>query len=628
MAKKPEMAGGSSGSNRGTGKDVGGIPEPTDKHGKLSVLIELRSQTGGTPAAAMNAAGAMNLPGVQIDPKYTPVTMQSTPPGPGMAAPAPTFIVRGMVDSESDIEAIRRLPEVASVWKDTPISGFASLGAPIVDPVEHLGSAVCPIPPCDCQPAVPKGAIADVATYLKATDLWAMGYKGAGMYVGVLDSGITAQGRPVKSGETTRRIPNVVDGWPSDDWGTESSKWGDHGNMCATDVLGMAPEARLFDLRIAGAGGSPGTISRALQAFQWAIDRHRVDGTPHVLTNSWGIFQENWDPAYARDPNHPFTRKVVEAVNEGILVLFAAGNCGATCPDGRCGPDNGPGRSIWGANSHPMVMTVGAVNKDEKFIGYSSQGPGALDAYKPDFCSVSHFTGYFNSDSGTSAATPIAAGVVALLKQARPSATPAQIKDALKATAKDIGPGGFDQHSGAGIIKPVGALERLRGAITTPIRDRTITVAVLDRINTSPLRDLATIAIRDRATIAALDRGTIGIQDRLDTAPGIDWRKSPFLDTLQERVKPIGDRVLDPVVPPVREPLHGVVNGGGGERPFALATEHHAPSWHDYEYGSATDPLAELESEIEMVSAAIGEQSRYLQELVAAYETVSGHNGG
>jgi hypothetical protein len=232
--------------------------------------------------------------------------------------------------------------------------------------------------------------------------------------------------------------------------------------MCSTDVLGMAPEAQIYDLRISGAPDIPSTISRALQAFQWAIDTHKTNGTPHVLTNSWGIFQETWDSTYARNPNHPFTRKVVEALDEGIVVLFAAGNCGGTCPDGRCGADNGPGRSIWGANSHPRVMTVGAVNKNEEFVGYSSQGPGALDPNKPDFCSVTHFTGYFNSDSGTSAATPILAGAVALLKQAVPSATQDGIKAALKATAKDIGPAGFDQHSGAGIVRIKAAYDRLR----------------------------------------------------------------------------------------------------------------------------------------------------------------------
>ena len=46
----------------------------------------------------------------------------------------------------------------------------------------------------------------------------------------------------------------------------------------------------------------PSTISRALQAYQWAIDQHRVNGTPHILSNSWGIFQESWDGTYARNP--------------------------------------------------------------------------------------------------------------------------------------------------------------------------------------------------------------------------------------------------------------------------------------------------------------------------------------
>lgn len=110
-------------------------------------------------------------------------------------------------------------------------------------------------------------------------------------------------------------------------------------------------------------------------------------------------------------------------------------------------------------------MTVGAVNRNEEFVGYSSQGPAALDPNKPDFCGVTHFTGYFDSDSGTSAATPIVAGVVALLKQALPGATQDGIKSALKATAKDIGPAGFDQHSGAGIIRGHAALNRLRGPI-------------------------------------------------------------------------------------------------------------------------------------------------------------------
>ncbi len=459
------------------------IPQPIDERGRFSVLVEMRYQPGGSAATALGtargfeAAGPGDTSGFELDHEYEPVALGDVGDGLGhSAAPDETLVVRGTIRREEDIEALRARPGVAAVWRDTPIAPFPVLEDPHPDVEGSAGMAGCPIPPCDCDPSVPKGTIADVAAYLGVDQVWARGIRGTGMVVGVLDSGITAQGRPVKAGETARRIPRVIGGWPTASWGTESGRWGNHGNMCATDVLGMAPDAQLFDLRIAGGGGSPGTISRALQAFNWALNQFRVNGTPQVLTNSWGIFRETWDNTYARNPNHPFTRKVVEAVNEGILVLFAAGNCGDTCPDGRCGGDVGPGRSIWGANGHPLVITVGAVNKNEEFIGYSSRGPAALDPNKPDFCSISHFTGYFNSDSGTSAATPILAGAVTLLKQAKANATQADIKGVLRATAKDIGAAGFDQNSGAGIVQIKAAYDRLtvRPSVTVICRPTTV----------------------------------------------------------------------------------------------------------------------------------------------------------
>jgi subtilisin family serine protease len=476
MAKKRRAA--------AAGKGSGAVPKPTDTQGRTSVLIEFRQQPGASVSFAMSEARHVDTRGFTLDEEFEPVRVprfvearagaREAPLGVSPAAEA-TYVVRGTVSSPAEIKKLQSRPEVAAVWLDTPIAPFprsrgaSPLRAPLPEGVRRMAAAGCPIPPCDCDPGTPKGTIADVAIYLGADRIWAAGFRGTGIVVGVLDSGITAQGRPVKPGETPQRIPRVIGGWPTDDWGTESSQWGDHGNMCGTDVLGMAPDAQLYDLRIAGGGGSPGTISRALQAFNWAISQHRLNGTPQVLTNSWGIFQESWDPTYARDPNHPFTRKVVEAITEGIHVLFAAGNCGDTCPDGRCGADVGTGRSIWGANGHPSVMTVGAVNRLEEFIGYSSRGPATLDPNKPDFCSISHFTGYFDSDSGTSAATPILAGVVALLKQANPTATQDELKSALRATAKDIGAAGFDVHAGAGIVQGFAAFQNLTTAATQPV---------------------------------------------------------------------------------------------------------------------------------------------------------------
>ena len=457
-------------------------PQASDSDEMQNVLVEMLVPNSKAPSAELRMATGIQTSGFRVDSSYEPIPMGPAPrpenqPGRLAAAAAQeTVIIRGTIPADR-IAELEAQPNVVKVWKDTKIAPFASSIAPkskgsrstlippnapaalaskstsskkerntFVNPTQ--GFADCPIGVCDCDMYTAKGTLADVANYLRVDEIWAAGHRGEGIVVGVVDGGITALGRPVRPNEIAR-IDRVIGGFPVNDWGTTGALWGQHGNMCATDVLGMAPNANLYDIRI-----SEGAyISIALAGFTWAINQHRIDGTPHILTNSWGIFQEAWDPEYARDPNHPFTRKVVEAVNEGIIVLFSAGNCGATCPDERCGPDTGPGRCIWGANGHPRVITVGGVNIEGQLVGYSGQGPAALDPNKPDFCSVTHFQGYFAVDAGTSAATPVAAGVIALLKQAKPGLTPDQVKDLLKSTAKRLGPGDFNQHAGAGIIR-------------------------------------------------------------------------------------------------------------------------------------------------------------------------------
>ncbi|MEB3293162.1 MAG: S8 family serine peptidase [Synechococcales bacterium] len=450
------------------------IDPPSSGDNLQAVLVELRQPKTQELSQVFSIAASFAIPTFEVDPTYEPVPFA-----------APPDIISAEFDSEQEqtvlvkasvsidrIAQLEALPNVVKVYLDTPIAPFNVMAPPVAVPdVEVLQkdeqlmmAGTCPIgASCDCSPGTPKGSMLDVAKYLGVDEIWAEGLRGEGIVVGVVDGGITAEGRPVKPGETPKRIPRVIGGFPTSDWGTTASGWGEHGNMCATDVLGMAPQARIYDLRLPAAGIAA-VISQAIAAYQWAINQHRIDGTPHVLSNSWGIFQEAWDAVYARNPNHPFTRKVVEAIEEGIIVLFAAGNCGSTCPDGRCAADNGPGRSIWGANGHPRVITVGAVNRLEQFVGYSSQGPAALSPNKPDFCSITHFQGYFNSDSGTSAATPIAAGLVALLKQAAPHAEQDQIKAAMQSTAKDIGADGWDQHSGSGILQGKKALVALQNS--------------------------------------------------------------------------------------------------------------------------------------------------------------------
>lgn len=435
------------------------------------VLIELRS-TSQLQNQAFSQSSE-NL-GVIVDPDFEPIIMENDQSGDknsqqeqSSADSDKTVVIRATIDP-SRREEIESHSDVIKIWSDGKIAPFSTMDATVEHPEAETalggtapafeiveGMASCPIGTCDCTPGTAKGTMADVRNYLGVDSIWSSGQKGDGIVVGIVDGGIRATGRPTS--ESGPKLDRVIGGWPTATWGTTAAAWSDHGMMCGTDVLGMAPNAQLYDLRISG-----NALSAALQAFQWAIDQHRSNGTPHILSNSWGMFQESWAPDYTTDPSHPFTRKVLEAIDEGIIVLFAAGNCGGTCPDNRCGNDSGPGRSIWGANGHARVITVGAVNKNEKFVGYSSQGPAALSANKPDFCSITHFNGYFNSDSGTSAATPIAAGVVALLKQRKPALSQHDVQSLLKSTAKDIGPAGFDQHSGAGILRAKKAYSKLK----------------------------------------------------------------------------------------------------------------------------------------------------------------------
>jgi serine protease AprX len=431
--------------------------QPQNSKGTVPVLIEMRMETTSDKSRALRTVEEIGVEGLKLDDSFPPVEFsQETRVASTRGDPdETTFVIRAEIP-ENKIKELESHPKVVKVWKDTPIAPFS-----------------CPIDPCDCtfgNPAI--GNLDAVIKYLGVDKIWADGKKGSGIVIGIVDGGITAIGRNPQ-GDEVAKISRVIGGWP-DDWGTTAAAWKDHGNMTSTDALTIAPEAEIYDIRISSSSMG-NTIAKAILGYEWAIKQHRTNGTPQILSNSWGIYQQSWDNEYATDPNHPFTKEVVKALNEGLIVLFAAGNCGGTCPDTRCGSDNGPGKGIWGANSHPRVITVGAVNLKEQFVGYSSQGPGALDSNKPDICAITHFAGYFPtlnssrpSDGGTSAATPITAGVVALLKGMKSSLTQDDAKNALKSTAKDIGPPGWDNHSGSGIINGKAVYDLIRILASAP----------------------------------------------------------------------------------------------------------------------------------------------------------------
>jgi hypothetical protein len=258
--------------------------------------------------------------------------------------------------------------------------------------------------------------------------------------------------------------------------------------MCAFDVLIAAPVATLIDFPVLSAnfpgGGSimSGTLSAALAAYGFMLHSW-ASGPLHqykalVASNSWGIFHPSWDfppghpGRYCDNPHHPFNVQLGTVTRAGIDMIFAAGNCGAPCADGRC-----QGRTvgaIMGASAMPEVLTIAGCDTHDQRVGYSSQGPSIAGMYqqKPDVTAYTHFLGSEafgpgTPDSGTSAACPVTSGCVAALRTSPHipprSVLPAKLFDELRQTARQqVGaPHSWNGDYGFGIIDPIAAAKQM-----------------------------------------------------------------------------------------------------------------------------------------------------------------------
>ena len=127
------------------------------------------------------------------------------------------------------------------------------------------------------------------------------------------------------------------------------------------------------------------------------------------------------------------------------------------------------------------------------FASNGSPLGGPIIRSKPEITAVDGVnTTFFFSDShggdgiddffGTSAAAPHAAGVAALMLEARPGSTPPQINSALKGSAIDMNAAGFDHDSGYGLIQADAAIATLlaAGGNNPPIAGFTFSIADLD----------------------------------------------------------------------------------------------------------------------------------------------------
>ena len=286
------------------------------------------------------------------------------------------------------------------------------------------------------------------------------------------------------------KVKNVTGGYPEISSNFAVKKWGTysfpedkfpHGNQVSYIASSIAPSADIHDYRIVNEAPTSHQVflDGALHALQYALENFRKTGQPKIINCSWGMIRNFKNSKYIHDPNHIITRKFLEAIDAGMIIIFAAGNCGAPCSNPiNCPsmsgsyhgndylPTVGPGASILGANGHPDVICVTGATTQKEYITYSSQGPAVLPPHRnPDICGVSHFKAYANKNfAGTSCAAPVISGIAALMVQKHPMANQHQIKEALIKTADTSpfsGPAANPAYTGYGLVDPVKALKEL-----------------------------------------------------------------------------------------------------------------------------------------------------------------------
>jgi serine protease AprX len=234
------------------------------------------------------------------------------------------------------------------------------------------------------------------------------------------------------------------------------------GSDAGSGFTGVAPGARLVNLKAAGADGST-NLAAIVAAVGWAV-AHRNDGGLHirVLNLSFGTPPTNYQKdllAYALE----------QAWKAGIVVVTSAGN------------DGDKDRGLTSPGYDPFVLAVGADDLagtaavgDDVVPAWSSRGDGVRnpDLVAPGRSIVSlrdpnsvldlaHPEARVGDDrfkgSGTSQAAAVVSGAVALLLERRPDLSPDQVKALITGTADPL-TGAARTAQGAGRIDLTGAL--------------------------------------------------------------------------------------------------------------------------------------------------------------------------
>lgn len=278
---------------------------------------------------------------------------------------------------------------------------------------------------------------------------------GKGVGVAVVDTGLGLHRDFVENGNRVIAFKDMLGKRrePYDDNGHGTHVCGiigGNGYSSKGKYIGVAPECNLIGVKVLDHRGD-GNISDVLAGLQWIIDNRRRFNIRIVNISVGTSVKENMDE------NSLLVQGVNAVWDSGIVVVVAAGN-------------NGPGpMSISTPGISRKVITVGSSddNMSVEVFGsrtkdYSGRGPTPYCIKKPDIvapgsnivsCNINNYSNRASANrlgaaaspmmytvkSGTSMATPVVSGAIALLLSNRPELTNREVKLKLRNTAVDLG---------------------------------------------------------------------------------------------------------------------------------------------------------------------------------------------
>jgi subtilisin family serine protease len=315
--------------------------------------------------------------------------------------------------------------------------------------------------------------------WLEAIGMSGVTYTGKGVKIGIMDTGLTihpdfyqngnpSASRIIKAINFAQEDGIVDPNYVFDDYGHGTHVTGIAcGNGIHSDLKyrGVAPNAEIVNIRALNSTGEA-EEDEIISGIEWCIE-NEID----VINMSFGYEGPVvWDA---------LNLAIKSAVEHGVVVVAAAGNSGPYFFTA-----SNPGSGIYS-------IAVGATDINDRVISFSSIGPTDTGQISPDICapgvniiatdaykSVIHLEKEYLDDfigeksnfayvslSGTSMASPMVTGAVAVLLEAFPSASPESIRNALIMGARETyrpSPEGKTISQGAGIINVSASLEYLR----------------------------------------------------------------------------------------------------------------------------------------------------------------------